>query len=39
MSILETALSIYEVMDCYLIAAVFVFSFGIVWSIEFKRGG
>ena len=35
---LDTALNIYEVMDCYLIAGVFVFAFGIVWSVDFRRG-
>ena len=39
MNMLDTALSIYEVMDGYLIASVFVFALGIVWSVEFRRGG
>jgi len=39
MNMIDTALSIYEVMDCYLIVAVFAFAFGLVWSIDFKRGG
>ena len=37
MNIIDTALSIYDVMDWYLVASVFVFAVGIVWLIDFRR--
>ena len=36
MGMIDTALSIYDVMDWYLVASVFVFAVGIVWLIDFR---
>lgn len=32
MNIIDTALSIYAVMDCLTVAAIVVFTLGIIWA-------